>query len=255
MVSVIVHPPTDPSCASMNLTDKVAVVTGASSGLGRHFSEQLIERGAEVFGLARSMDTLNAIRDDLGHAFHPIDCDVRDKDAVATAFDTVMDASGRLDVLINNAGLGQFGPVDETDLDTWDVQQETNVRGVFLCTRAAAPIMKQQNGSEGFGGHIVNIASIAGLLGNPNISAYNASKFAVRGFSEATMKELRGDGIKVSCVYPGSIETNFFDVAGVDMTDNPMQPQDVASTVVHLIEMPDNYLISEVVMRPLRPRG
>ena len=239
----------------MDLTDKVAVVTGASSGLGRHFAEALLDRGAAVFGLARSMDTLNALRDELGDAFHPVRCDVRDEDAVATAFDTVMDARGRVDVLINNAGLGQFGPIDETDLDTWDVQQETNVRGVFLCTRAAAPIMKQQNADTGFGGHIINIASIAGLLGNPNISAYNASKFAVRGFSEATMKELRGDGIKVSCVYPGSVETNFFEVADVEMTDHPMQPDDVAATVMHLIEMPDNYLISEVVMRPLRPRG
>lgn len=239
----------------MNLTDKVAVVTGASSGLGRHFSEHLIDRGAQVFGLARSLDTLNALRDELGDAFHPVRCDVRDEDAVATAFDTVMDARGRIDVLINNAGLGQFGPVDEMDTDTWDVQQETNVRGVFLCTRAAAPVMKQQNAEEGFGGHIINIASIAGLLGNPNLGAYNASKFAVRGFSEATMKELREDGIKVSCVYPGSIETNFFEVADVEMTDNPLQPEDVAQTVLHLIEMPDNHLISEVVMRPLRPRG
>jgi NADP-dependent 3-hydroxy acid dehydrogenase YdfG len=239
----------------MNLTDKVAVVTGASSGLGRHFSERLIDRGAQVFGLARSLDTLNDLRDELGDAFHPVRCDVRDEDAVATAFETVMDARGRIDVLINNAGLGQFGPVDEMDPDTWDVQQDTNVRGVFLCTRAAAPIMKQQNADEGFGGHIINIASIAGLLGNPSISAYNASKFAVRGFSEATMKELREDGIKVSCVYPGSIETNFFEVADVEMTDNPLQPEDVAQTVLHLIEMPDNHLISEVVMRPLRPRG
>lgn len=239
----------------MNLTDTVAVVTGASSGLGRHFAEHLIDRGAQVFGLARSLDKLTALRDELGDAFHPVRCDVRDEDAVATAFDTVMDAGGRIDVLINNAGLAQFGPVDEQSTDEWDVQQETNVRGVFLCTRAAVPTMKQQNADEGFGGHIVNIASIAGLLGNPNISAYNASKFAVRGFSEATMKELRDDGIKVSCVYPGSIETNFFEVADVDMTSNPLQPDDVAKTVVHLIEMPDNHLISEVVMRPLRPRG
>lgn len=239
----------------MNLTDKVAVVTGASSGLGRHFAEQLIDRGARVFGLARSTDTLTALRDELGEAFHPVECDVRDEPAVQAAFQTVLDEGGRVDVLINNAGLGQFGPVDETDLDTWDVQQATNVRGVFLCTRAVVPTMKQQNEAEGFGGHIVNIASIAGLLGNPNISAYNASKFAVRGFSEATMKELRDDGIKVSCVYPGSVETRFFEVAGVDMTSNPLQPDDVAATVLHLIEMPDNYLISDVVMRPLRPRG
>jgi short-subunit dehydrogenase len=77
----------------------------------------------------------------------------------------------------------------------------------------------------------------------------------VRGFSESIMKELRDDGIKVTCFYPGSIETNFFDVAGVDMTDNPMQPESVSGTVMHVLEAPDNYLISEVVMRPLRPRG
>ena len=239
----------------MDLTDKVAVVTGASSGLGRHFAERLIDRGAQVFGLARSEDKLHALRDEWGDAFHPVSCDVREEEQVDAAFATIRDAGGRIDVLINNAGLGQFGPVDEQPTDAWDVQQDTNVRGVFLCTRAAVPTMKKQNADEGFGGHIVNIASIAGLLGNPNISAYNASKFAVRGFSEAIMKELRDDGIKVSCVYPGSVETEFFEVAGVSMTDHPLQPEDVAETTLHLIEMPDNHLISEVVMRPLRPRG
>ena len=239
----------------MDLTDKVAVVTGASSGLGRHFAERLIDRGAQVFGLARSEDKLHALRDEWGDAFHPVSCDVREEEQVDAAFTTIRDAGGRIDVLINNAGLGQFGPVDEQPTDAWDVQQDTNVRGVFLCTRAAVPTMKKQNADEGFGGHIVNIASIAGLLGNPNISAYNASKFAVRGFSEAIMKELRDDGIKVSCVYPGSVETEFFEVAGVSMTDHPLQPEDVAETTLHLIEMPDNHLISEVVMRPLRPRG
>ncbi len=239
----------------MDLTDKVAVVTGASSGLGRHFAEAMIDRGAHVYGLARSLDTLKALRDTWGDRFHPVSCDVRDEEQVDAAFATVLHEQDRLDVLINNAGLAQFAPVDEQSTVEWDVQQDTNVRGVFLCTRAAVPPMKEQNAISGFGGHIVNIASIAGLLGNPNISGYNASKFAVRGFSEATMKELRDDGIKVSCVYPGSIETNFFEVADASMTDHPLQPEDVASTVMHLIEMPNNHLISEVVMRPLRPRG
>ncbi len=239
----------------MNVTDRVAVVTGASSGIGEQFSADLIDRGATVFGLARSLDTMEAIRDELGDAFHPVECDVRDEDSVASAFETVTDAGGRIDILINNAGLGKFGPVEEFDVDTWDTLMETNVRGVFLCTKAAVPPMQKQNDSDGFGGHIVNIASIAGLLGNPNISAYNATKFSVRGFSASIMKELRDDGIKVTCVYPGSIETNFFEVAGVDITDHPMQAEDVSGTVMHVIEGPDNYLISEVVMRPLRPRG
>jgi NAD(P)-dependent dehydrogenase (short-subunit alcohol dehydrogenase family) len=158
-------------------------------------------------------------------------------------------------VLLNNAGLGQFGPVDDLPLDEWDVQMDTNLRGVFLCTREAVPTMREQNEDSGFGGHVVNVASIAGLLGNPNLTAYNASKFGLRGFSEALMKEVRDDGIRVTCIYPGSIETNFFDVAGVEMTDNPLQPEDVAATVMHVLESPANHLISELVMRPLRPRG
>ena len=239
----------------MDLTDSVALVTGASSGLGRHISGALVERGATVYGLARSTDTLNAIRDDLGDAFHPVSCDVRDENAVDAAFASLRDTHGRLDVLINNAGLGQFGPVDDLPLADWDVQMETNLRGVFLCTRRAVPMMRAQNDATGFGGHIVNVASIAGLIGNPNISAYNTTKFGLRGFSASLMKEVRDDGIRVTCLYPGSIDTNFFDVAGVDMTDNPLAPEDVTATVMHVLESPANHLISEIVMRPLRPRG
>lgn len=239
----------------MDLTDSVAVVTGASSGLGTHFSTSLIDRGAQVYGLARSDDKLDAIRASLGEAFHPVVCDVREEDSVAEAFETIRDGGGRIDVLINNAGLGQFGPIEDLDVETWDVQMETNVRGVFLCAREAVPTMRAQNESSGFGGHIVNVASIAGLLGNPQLTAYNASKFGVRGFSKALMKEVRDDGIRVTCIYPGSVDTSFFDVAGVDMTDNPLRPEDVSATVMHVLEAPDNHLISELVVRPLRPRG
>jgi NADP-dependent 3-hydroxy acid dehydrogenase YdfG len=239
----------------MDLQDKVVVVTGASSGLGLIMSQMLVEEGAQVYGLARRLNRLNEIQNDLGTPFHPIPCDVRNEGEVDDAFKTITKEGGRIDVLINNAGLGQFGPVDELTLDEWDVQMETNLRGVFLCTRAAVPTMKQQNEDSGFGGHIVNIASIAGLIGNPKIGAYNASKFGLRGFSDSLMKELRDDGIKVTCVYPGSIETHFADVAGSSGSPNPMQAEDVSATVLHVLEGPDNYLISEVVMRPLRPRG
>ena len=239
----------------MHLQDKVAVVTGASRGLGRAFAEALAAKGAQVYGLARSENDLADVADAIGDAFHPIECDVRDPDDVHRAFKTVKDAAGRCDVLVNNAGLGRFSAVEEYDDDAWDVMMDTNVTGLFFCTRAAIPMMKAQNAESGFGGHIVNIASIAGLIGNPNISGYNASKFAVRGFSEAIMKELREDGIKVTCIYPGSVETHFADEADASGSKNPMQPEDIADTVVHVIEGPDNYLISEVVMRPLRPKG
>ena len=239
----------------MNLSDRVAVVTGAGSGLGLAFTRALLERGARVFGLARRRAVLEALQADLGPAFHPVVCDVTDEASVASAFEMVLREGGRLDVLVNNAGLGRFGPADALSVDEWDVQMNTNLRGVFLCTRAALPVMKRQNTETGFGGHIVNIASVAGLVGNANLTAYNATKFGLRGFSEALMKEVREDGIKVTCLYPGSVGTPFFAAAGVPPTPNPMRAEDVAATVVHVLEAPDNYLISEVAMRPLRPRG
>ena len=239
----------------MDLKDKVAVVTGASRGLGRAFAEALVAKGARVYGLARSEDDLRDAHDALGDAFIPVACDVRDRGSVRRAFQNVRDDAGRLDVLVNNAGLGRFGEVAGLEQADWDVQVETNLGGVFACTQEALPTMQEQNKKTGFGGHIVNIASVAGLVGNPHIAAYNATKFGVRGFSEALMKEVREDGIKVTCVYPGSVETHFADVAGSGGSKNPMRPEDVAATVVHVLEGPDNYLISEVVMRPLRPKG
>ncbi|MCY4000670.1 MAG: SDR family NAD(P)-dependent oxidoreductase [Bacteroidetes bacterium] len=235
----------------MNLSQKVAVVTGASSGLGSAFARQLIQHGSTVYGLARRFDRLQSLQSELGPEFHPIECDVTNESAVNDAFSGL----DQLDILINNAGLGRFSPVESQTKMDWDLQIDTNLTGVYLCTRAAVPIMKAQNQRTGFGGHILHIASVAGLVGNAHLSAYNATKFGLRGFSEATMKELRGDGIKVSCICPGSVETEFASVAGSQGAPNPMQPEDIASTVIHVLQAPNNYLISEVVMRPLRPRG
>ncbi|CAM3203147.1 SDR family oxidoreductase [Rhodothermus bifroesti] len=238
----------------MELQDKVAVVTGASSGLGRAFAIALVHKGAQVYGLARRAERLNALQSELGSRFHPVVCDVTHANEVEAAFQRIVREAGRLDILINNAGLGKLGAVDQLSLEDWDVQMNTNLRGVFLCTRAAVPQMKKQNAETGFGGHIINIASVAGLVGNPNLSAYNATKFGVRGFSEAIMQELRHHGIKVTCVYPGSVATAFFEVSGMRGADHPVTPEQVAQTVLHVLETDDNYLISEVVIRPLRPR-
>ncbi len=235
----------------MNLRNKVAVVTGASSGLGSEFSRHLVEHGSRVYGLARRLNRLKALESELGSGFQPVACDVTDSASVRDAFSSL----DRVDILINNAGLGRFARIDDQTKEDWDIQIDTNLTGVYLCTRAVVPLMKAQNKQAGFGGHIVHIASVAGLVGNANLSAYNATKFGLRGFSEATMKELRGDGIKVTCVCPGSVATEFGQVAGSSGAPNPMQVQDVASTVIHVLQSPDNYLISEVVMRPLRPRG
>ena len=240
----------------MQLQNATIAVTGASSGLGKAFAVALVAEGARVFGLARSEEKLAVLHDALGERFTPVACDVQDEKQVEKAFAAMLKATdGRLDALVNNAGLGQFGPVAGMDVAAWDVVMETNLRGVFLCTRAALAPMKAQNKAGGFGGHIVNIASVAGLVGNPNLAAYNASKFGLRGFSEALMKEVRGDGIRVTCFYPGSIATEFAQTAGTSGSGNPMRAEDIAATLVHVLRAPDNYLISEVAMRPLRPQG
>jgi len=235
----------------MDLSGKIAVVTGASSGLGREFAQHLVRRGSTVYGLARRVDRLKLLESQLGTKFNPVECDVTDETAVELAFSGL----NHIDILINNAGLGRFSAIDAQTKEDWDAQIDTNLTGVYLCTRVVVPRMKAQNEQTGFGGHIINIASVAGLVGNANLSAYNATKFGLRGFSDATMKELRGHGIKVSCVCPGSVATEFGRVAGSSGAPNPMQPEDIAATVIHILESSDNYLISEVVMRPLRPRG
>ncbi|MCY3595199.1 MAG: SDR family NAD(P)-dependent oxidoreductase [Rhodothermaceae bacterium] len=235
----------------MNLRNKIAVVTGASSGLGSEFARHLGSQGSRVYGLARRLNRLKSLEAEIGSEFRPVECDVTDEASVRDAFSGL----DRVDILINNAGLGRFAPIDVQSQEDWTIQMDTNLTGVYLCTRAAVPLMKAQNQQTGFGGHIVNIASVAGLVGNANLSAYNATKFGLRGFSEATMKELRGDGIKVTSICPGSVATEFGRVAGSSGAPNPMQPEDIASTVIHVLQSPDNYLISEVVMRPLRPRG
>jgi NADP-dependent 3-hydroxy acid dehydrogenase YdfG len=239
----------------MDLQGKTIIVTGATSGLGLAFSQSLVKKGATVFGLARRKDRLHDLEERFGPSFHGIVCDVAVEDHVVGATGKVLSETGRIDVLINNAGLGRFGKLEHTPTEDWDIQMNTNLRGVFLCTRSVIPIMKEQNQRDRFGGHIINISSVAGLVGNAQVSVYNATKFGLRGFSEAIMKELRDDGIRVTCIFPGSVETEFFEEAGAEISANPMTSEDITSSVLHVLEAPDNYLISEITMRPLRPRG
>lgn len=235
----------------MELGGRTAIVTGASSGLGAEFSKALVDKGTIVYGLARRERRLAALARSLGKAFRPVVCDVTVESDIHAAIGLL----SQIDILINNAGLGRFSPVDEQSSEDWGAQIDTNLSGVFYCTRAVVPVMKAQNARTGFGGHIINIASIAGLVGNPNLSTYNTTKFGLRGFSDAIMKELRASGIKVSVLCPGSVATGFGAKAGSRSAAQPMLPANITATLIHVLEAPNNYLISEVVMRPLRPRG
>jgi len=235
----------------MNLSHKIAIVTGSTSGIGAAFAKDLINAGATVYGLGRNQDAQTKLQEQLGDAYHPVIADIRDRqslDAWVTATFTDQHAP---DILINNAGLGIFGGIDEISPDDWEMMINTNINGIFYLTRTVVPFMKRKSTHS----HIINVASVAGLMGNPNISGYNATKFAVRGMSDALFKELRYDRIKVTCIYPGSISTQFFaSEDGLNTHSNMMTVEDISSTVMHILQTADNYLISEVVMRPLNPK-
>lgn len=235
----------------MNLSHKIAIVTGSTSGIGAAFAKDLINAGATVYGLGRNQDAQTKLQEQLGDAYHPVIADIRDRqslDAWVTATFTDQHAP---DILINNAGLGIFGAIDEISPDDWEMMINTNINGIFYLTRTVVPFMKRKSTHS----HIINVASVAGLMGNPNISGYNATKFAVRGMSDALFKELRYDRIKVTCIYPGSISTQFFaSEDGLNTHSNMMTVEDISGTVMHILQTADNYLISEVVMRPLNPK-
>lgn len=237
----------------MKLENKTAIVTGASGGLGRACSVALAKRGVTVYGLARRGDKLDELHTELGERFVPVRLDVTDADGLSSWVDQTFTAGegSTPDILINNAGMANFGAVDELSLGEWQEMIDTNLNGIFYLTRLVVPLMKANPEVC----HIINIASIAGLLGNPRMSGYNASKFAVRGFSEALFKELRQDGIKVSALFPGSIATDFFKRSqGAENHPYMMMPDDVAATILHLLETPDEFLINEITLRPLKPR-
>lgn len=229
----------------MNLEGKVCVVTGVSKGIGLALVRQLIEKGAEVVGLGRTSPDISSDR------FLFIPTDIRKYDAVESAFNTIYARFGkRIDVLVNNAGLGYFGYIEDHTLNQWHQMFETNVNGIFYTSKLAVPVMKSHEK-----GHIVNIASTAGLEGYPQVSGYCGTKFAVKGISQSMYKEMRDFGIKVTCVYPGSVKTDFFRNSSIEPHDYMLMPEDVAGMIVAALETPDNFHQVTLEVRPLQPKG
>ena len=230
----------------MDLTGKMAIVTGVSKGIGRATAEALLAKGAVVAGWGRTAP------EGLTHErFQFFECDVRNEVSVQETYvDTQREVGANVHVLVNNAGIGNMGPVDGFSSDDWHAMFDTNVHGLFYCTKAVLPQMKKQGE-----GHIINVASLAGTAGSPNMAGYCATKFAVRGFSDALFKEVRQDGVRVTCVMPGSVETNFNGATpGAEPDPHKMQPEDIAETILHALEAPKATMISEIQMRPSQPK-
>lgn len=234
----------------MNAPDRTALVTGGSRGIGRAVVEALAGEGWRVFLCSRSAESVERASSELAERFGERIAgravDVRNQDEVDDFVAWVLERAGRIDCLVNNAGLGRFAPVDELTGEQWREVLHTNLDGAFYCLRAVAPAMKRQGS-----GWVFNVASLAAKNPFAGGAAYNASKFGMLGFSEAAMLDLRHDGVRVACILPGSVETGFR--SGRGGADWMLAPEDVARVVLDLLAFPERALPSRVELRPSRP--
>ena len=232
----------------VDLTGKTAIVTGGTRGIGRAIAKALVGAGANVAITGRiEVDIENALAElnQVGPGtVSGYVCDVRHYDQVKSLFG----AFGGVDILVNNAGIGIFASVESMSPEDFRAVLETNVFGVFYCCHEAIPLMRQRGG-----GYIVNISSLAGANPHAEMAAYNASKFGLNGFSEALMQEVRHDGIKVSYIMPGSVNTEFGGDEPSDEKSWQLQPADIAQVVMDLLEFPGRALPSRIEIRPSRP--
>lgn len=230
----------------MELNNKIAVVTGVSKGIGLEVVKLLLEKGTTVAGWGRTKPEF------FHENFHFFACDVSVEEQVEKAYlATVGQLGFDIRILVNNAGFAVSGTFESISSEDWKAMFDTNVHGIFYVSKRLIHGMKSADE-----GHIINIASIAGLNGIANLAGYAGTKHAVRGISHSMYMELRDFGIKVSTIYPGSTSTNFFDnIDGAKANEHMMRPLDVAQTIVQTLETHPNYFVADVECRPLRPKG
>lgn len=195
---------------------KTIFISGASRGFGRLWAEALLENGANVVATARDTQVLNDLVARFGDRILPIQLDVNDRSACIKAMAQAKNHFGSVDVLVNNAGYGLFGSVEETSEQEARAQMETNFFGTLWLTQAVLPIMREQ----GYG-HIIQVSSVVGLITFPVLGLYNASKFAVEGLSESLATEVKGFGINVTLVEPNSYATDWAGASAFQTTPIP----------------------------------
>lgn len=244
---------------SNNIENKVVVITGASSGLGESMARHLAELGAKVVLGARREDNLKTIVSDIkangGDATY-LATDVTNKDDVQALVEKATTEYGRIDVMINNAGIMPIAPMSACKVDEWDRMIDINVKGVLYGIAAALPVFEKQES-----GHFINVSSIAGVkVFSPGGTVYSGTKFAVRAISEGLRHEVGGN-IRTTCIEPGAIDSELkhgsshgdSDKAVKELYENWAIPADsIARTVAFVIEQPADVDVNEIIVRPTR---
>ncbi len=225
----------------------LALITGASGGLGRHISVRLADQGYHILAAARNLRGLNEtleLIEQAGGSGQVIALDL-EKPESAESLKREADRLGGLEILVCNAAVGNFAPMEELSLEDWDHHINLNLRSIFLQVKALLPSLKRNGDAR-----IAFINSVSGKKGFPGAAAYTASKFGLRGFAECLRAEVRSDNIKVISVYPGAFNSPFWDKLDHPYDSGEMMPVDeVASTVVHALTRPGNVVLEEIVLR------
>jgi NADP-dependent 3-hydroxy acid dehydrogenase YdfG len=228
---------------NQSLKGKIAVVTGASRGIGHAIAWRLARADCDVVLLARSIKELSELAMEikaLGREAMAILTDLRDAAQIERAVEKTLAYFGRIDILVNNAGLWHYAPVHELSLAEWDEMFAVNVRGAFLTTKYILPSMLARGH-----GHIVNIGSTSGLVGEPDAAGYNATKWAMRGFSYSLFKEVRDKGVRVTMIHPGGVNNTESKSASARTL---IQTQDVAELVYLAVTLPPNAQLTEAAL-------
>ena len=241
-----------------NLDGRVALITGASSGIGAATALLLAKAGARVAMAARRTDRLNELAERIRHASGEaisIPADVADQASAEQMVTTTVERFGKLDILVNNAGVMYLAKFTDGNPAEWRRMLEVNLLGLFCASRSALSHMKRAGR-----GHIVNVSSVAGRLGFPSGAVYSATKFGVTGFSDALRHEVRADKIRVTVIEPGAVATEL----GSHVTDSAakkqlegwqanmrqLQSEDIAAAILYAVEQPDRVDVNEILVRP-----
>ena len=231
----------------MNLKNKVALITGGTKGIGLEVARSLIDEGMRVAVTGRSQNSVDQALEELNDGAVGYVCDVRNLQAQQEVVNDLREKYGSIDVLIANAGVGHFAPIQELTPEQWSEVVDVNLTGVFNSVKASVDALRDSKG------YLITIASLAGANFFASGAAYNASKFGLVGFTQAVMLDLRYDGVKVSTIMPGSVATHFNNRTPTEADAWKIQPEDIGQIVVDLLKMPARTLPSKVEVRPSIP--